>query len=242
MILRRLSQSLKEQNWTAIWIEFILLVSGVFLGIQVSNWNAERQNDVEASRFLGRLEAEFAQQIARTDRGIASHTQSLQASKRLIDGIRSGVIDDDHVIEDIGEAASYTTPPGPSTVFQEFVSTGQTQLIRSDPLRSALYEYNGYVTFVQSQYDSITAPILQANNALMRAQTIEATGIPSKDFNQLAAIQSVDTSILLKDPEIIHTLQINYITHDNIQVVLAKIRERMLAIQTLIKAEQDRAK
>jgi len=42
MILRRLSQSLKTQNWTAIWIEFILLVSGVFLGIQVSNWNSER--------------------------------------------------------------------------------------------------------------------------------------------------------------------------------------------------------
>jgi hypothetical protein len=26
MILRRLTQSLKQQNWTAIWIEFVLLV------------------------------------------------------------------------------------------------------------------------------------------------------------------------------------------------------------------------
>ncbi len=25
MILRRFSQALKEQNWTAIWIEFVLL-------------------------------------------------------------------------------------------------------------------------------------------------------------------------------------------------------------------------
>lgn len=37
MILRRLSQSLKEQNWMGIVIEFILLVAGVFLGIQVAN-------------------------------------------------------------------------------------------------------------------------------------------------------------------------------------------------------------
>ncbi len=37
MILRRFSQSLKEQNWTAIGIEFVLLVLGVFLGIQVAN-------------------------------------------------------------------------------------------------------------------------------------------------------------------------------------------------------------
>ena len=31
MILRRLSQSLKDQNWTAIVIEFVLLVVGVCL-------------------------------------------------------------------------------------------------------------------------------------------------------------------------------------------------------------------
>ena len=34
MILRRLTNALKEQNWTTILIEFFLLVSGVFLGIQ----------------------------------------------------------------------------------------------------------------------------------------------------------------------------------------------------------------
>ncbi len=42
MILRRFAEALKQQNWTAIAIEFVLLVLGVFLGIQVSNWNAER--------------------------------------------------------------------------------------------------------------------------------------------------------------------------------------------------------
>jgi len=39
MILSRLSHSLKEQNWTVIVVEFVLLVSGVFLGMQVANWN-----------------------------------------------------------------------------------------------------------------------------------------------------------------------------------------------------------
>jgi len=55
MILRRLSQSLKEQNWTAIWIEFILLVSGVFLGIQVANWNATRVDASRATAYLERI-------------------------------------------------------------------------------------------------------------------------------------------------------------------------------------------
>jgi hypothetical protein len=63
MILRRLSQSLKEQNWTAIWIEFVLLVAGVFLGIQVANWNADRQSRAQERELLQRLRIEITQNI-----------------------------------------------------------------------------------------------------------------------------------------------------------------------------------
>ena len=55
MILRRLTQSLKEQNWTAIVIEFVLLVIGVFLGIQVGNWNQEREQRNMSVAFSARL-------------------------------------------------------------------------------------------------------------------------------------------------------------------------------------------
>ena len=65
MILRRLSQSLKEQNWTAITIEFVLLVVGVFLGIQVSNWNAERENRQKGAVFTARLREDLRQEAWR---------------------------------------------------------------------------------------------------------------------------------------------------------------------------------
>ena len=55
MILRRLTQSLKDQNWTAIAIEFVLLVLGVFLGIQVGNWNQQREQRSKADTFSARL-------------------------------------------------------------------------------------------------------------------------------------------------------------------------------------------
>lgn len=74
MILRRFGENLKNQNWTAIGIELVILVLGVFIGIQVSNWNGERlerrseydsltsiKNDVDYSilainRLINRLE------------------------------------------------------------------------------------------------------------------------------------------------------------------------------------------
>ena len=42
MILRRLTANLRAQNWTAIAIEFLIVVIGVFIGTQVANWNQER--------------------------------------------------------------------------------------------------------------------------------------------------------------------------------------------------------
>ena len=41
MILRRVATALREQNWSTITIEFLLLVVGVFLGIQAANWNPQ---------------------------------------------------------------------------------------------------------------------------------------------------------------------------------------------------------
>ena len=42
MILRRVMEHVKHQNWTAVALDFVIVVVGVFIGIQVSNWNAER--------------------------------------------------------------------------------------------------------------------------------------------------------------------------------------------------------
>jgi len=39
MILRRITEHVKDQNWFAVGIDFFIVVVGVFIGIQVSNWN-----------------------------------------------------------------------------------------------------------------------------------------------------------------------------------------------------------
>ena len=67
MILRRFAQSLKEQNWTAIAVEFVLLVLGVFLGIQVSNWNEGRIEQARTNQVLDAFRADMRAQIRVAD-------------------------------------------------------------------------------------------------------------------------------------------------------------------------------
>lgn len=41
MFLRRFSQHLKEQNWLALVLDFLIVVSGIFIGLQVTNYSGE---------------------------------------------------------------------------------------------------------------------------------------------------------------------------------------------------------
>lgn len=41
MLLRRVTEHVKNQNWFAVGIDFLIVVVGVFIGIQVANWNEE---------------------------------------------------------------------------------------------------------------------------------------------------------------------------------------------------------
>lgn len=63
MILRRVITHVREQNWTAIGIDFVIVVTGVFIGIQVSNWNATQAEHARERLLLGELRAELAESI-----------------------------------------------------------------------------------------------------------------------------------------------------------------------------------
>jgi hypothetical protein len=63
MILRRLTENLRAQNWTAISIEFLIVVIGVFLGTQVANWNQQRIERRETERMLANLAPELQSQL-----------------------------------------------------------------------------------------------------------------------------------------------------------------------------------
>jgi len=55
MILRRVIEHVKAQNWFAVGIDFLIVVVGVFIGIQVSNWNEARTKQIDATAARERL-------------------------------------------------------------------------------------------------------------------------------------------------------------------------------------------
>lgn len=60
LLMRRLGQNLRNQDWFAAGVELFVVVFGVFLGIQVANWNQERLQRDDERAILVRLHDETA--------------------------------------------------------------------------------------------------------------------------------------------------------------------------------------
>ena len=59
MIFRRFLPRLKQHQWGAILTELVIVIIGVFIGMQVSNWNEERETDRKAVVFTERLRTDL---------------------------------------------------------------------------------------------------------------------------------------------------------------------------------------
>jgi hypothetical protein len=63
MLLRSVIKHVNTQNWFAVGLDFAIVVVGVFLGIQIGNWNEERVFEIREQTLLVELRAEISEGI-----------------------------------------------------------------------------------------------------------------------------------------------------------------------------------
>ncbi len=70
MILRRFMKHVTDQNWFAVGLDVIVVVVGIFLGMQVTEWNQDREINNEVTIYKHRLINELKENITRLDNDI----------------------------------------------------------------------------------------------------------------------------------------------------------------------------
>lgn len=63
MILRSVTKHIKEQNWFAVGLDLLIVVFGVFIGLQVANWNESLNDKDRATAYLNRIHADILTDI-----------------------------------------------------------------------------------------------------------------------------------------------------------------------------------
>ncbi|WP_300396538.1 hypothetical protein [Henriciella sp.] len=85
MILQRLATSIRKQDWFTVLIETLIVVLGVFLGIQLGNWNEARAETARETELLQALHQEIEFSIRLTEQKADAVRQVVAAGKRSLD-------------------------------------------------------------------------------------------------------------------------------------------------------------
>ena len=137
MILRRVVEHVKEQNWTAIAIDFVIVVMGVFVGMQVSNWNAELEDARRGRAYAERLKADL-EQNRDGQRSLAVYFGAVLDSVERTDALLADPkADPQELVVQAYRASEINYRPPARATWDEVVSSGDTGLLPREVADSA---------------------------------------------------------------------------------------------------------
>ena len=197
MILRRLSQSLKTQNLTAIWIEFILLVVGVFLGIQVANWNEERELNKQSEIFTARLREDLRTEAWNYVTLNGYYGNVLSNAERTLAALEEDApMSDEALIIAAYRATQYGEAVRYRSTYDELTSTGSLGLIKDPMLRKTALQIYNSLAYENLKSEGINSRYRIAFRMKMPLNVQNAIGSKCGDLPQdVGNYSRIDTSL-----------------------------------------------
>ncbi len=151
MILRRVIAHFRRQEWTAIALDFLIVVVGVFIGIQVSNWNDARSERDEAIKSVNRVLQDVG-----VDLRILNEQMEFWAG--IIDegeyALNAPAIEDDdtdtawRIIRAFYNASHFSPVTIRDAGYQELINSGGFRRIGDEALRNHMQAYYSNLGFI----------------------------------------------------------------------------------------------
>lgn len=136
----RLAQALRDQNWAAAGIEFLIVVLGIFVALQADNWNQDRKDRQLERIYIARLVDETKANLDI----LVDHEQIFEDKVQFILELPDLPVDDtfQRNPQDFMYQLDFSTyvqlPDLRSETYQELESSGRLGLVRDARLRRAI--------------------------------------------------------------------------------------------------------
>ena len=128
MILRRIASAITNQNWFQVIIEIFIVVIGIFLGLQVSDWAEDRAEREQEQNYLLRLHTDADQLIILAE----PYTEGTE-------NIRNSMTELTSMLLAGQDSSKFTLLHCNSLAFSHIYVTRIVALFNSEESRSAIY-------------------------------------------------------------------------------------------------------
>jgi hypothetical protein len=172
-----MSEAIRKQAWFVVVIEVLVVVVGIFIGLQVDDWNQSRKDRIDEQLFLEQLHGDILLAEALSAR-LLSRRLGRQELHIAASDILFGRTDRDTLSEEECSATAATSHfnivAASLPSFLELAGTGRLHIIQDAQLRSALVSL-----------EQIRGALID----LISIQTIKSINLPRSypDLIQLAA-------------------------------------------------------
>ena len=206
MIFRRLKAHVEKENWFAVAIDFAIVVIGVFIGLQVANWNEARLNTSEERIYLERLRGDLVQSLAELDRDATLLKEWREEGQGLLKAL---LTDTEDVLTTnpcwAVALATRTSIAAPQlATIKELIAGGRTNLITDTTLREGLVRYEAEMESFHALNDVISNRMDAITPSL--ASRYEMIFNPTEGLDAPSYVCGIDFDSLVEDQEFTNVL------------------------------------
>lgn len=209
MILRRIIAHFRKQEWTAIALDFVIVVVGVFVGLQAQAWNESRQDRVQERMYIERLARDFTAIEERTEFANEKWLSVITVSRRLLADIDAfnatgrASRTQEEILADMNDILGTRIPAPRAATFVELLSTGEIRVLRDDTLRDALLAYDTQAHFALVAYNVL---VDRTRDATVTVGVHAEVALPDtleniNDNPNREYFQSIDFPAFARDPQ-----------------------------------------
>lgn len=223
MILRSVMKHVKDQNWVAVFLDFFIVVVGILLAFQITNWNERQVSKKAADRLLATLNIDLQ---AMRERVFEQNQRSYQITvtlDALLAQLETGdTLDRQTVVTTINKSQNMYFIVEPPLSFREMMTSGKLDLLQSAALRASLRQYFGLSSINLHANTYLADEFSHASGKLNRFFVYKRapSSVVDRDF---IPIIDVDIQALWSDPEARFALKSTYNIHVNMQYLTQTI-------------------
>ncbi len=170
MILRRIIDHVKTQNWTAVALDFVIVVVGVFMGIQLGDWNAQRHERLSEMQYLDRFADDIELTLAHIREEQAFTVSSLRVIENFTTQLDRNSITDEQLVEAtngyLTTGAFFANFRPNRTTFDDLIATGNFDIIADEAIRTGLTNLHARYEAAQTKIESNISWIQQGEDRI----------------------------------------------------------------------------